>query len=106
MNRQQAPKVGGPSPWGRVQSVREVLPGVRTFSTASHGGAWVAPELRDQISPEGRAHGEKWAKGWGPGWFEEDCSCAFVVLAFNAYWPKEAKIAALQMIEALRRWNK
>lgn len=71
---------GSETPWGPVQTVEPVVPGVVNISTAGHGGYWCSParweellRLFPDINP--------WA---GPGWLEEDCDWAFAALT----WPE------------------
>ena len=64
------------SPWGQMDEVIFVLPGIDLVSTPSHGGARVTREAAMLLSPEARKCG--FHEG-GYLWFEEDC-CEQVVL--------------------------
>jgi hypothetical protein len=68
----QAPKVGSRCPFGKIDSVTNVAPGIWQVSTPSHGGYKVSSEYRKNMpSP------------WNTKlWFEEDCEWAIIV-AFN-----------------------
>jgi hypothetical protein len=73
MNTETATQHAAPkySPWGAIQQINELAPGIWSVSTASHGGIYVAPELYAKM-PEvlkGTAYS-------GGGWFEEDCDWA------------------------------
>jgi len=75
--------VGSPTPWGPVQHVHTIAPGVVQVMTESHGGIYVAP---DQLAKIPRAHQDfaaKWSKGWGPQWFEEDLAALAVLLVYG-----------------------
>lgn len=58
------------TPWGPAQRAREIIPGVRIYTTAGHGGMAVATDVaRKMLSPT--------ARSWAPAekgfhWFEED----------------------------------
>jgi hypothetical protein len=55
------PVPGSSSPWGRVQHVERLRPGVVFVSTPSHGGLWLSedaqPLMPDQLRPR---HGRAW----------------------------------------------
>lgn len=89
--------------WGGRQTRDCIAPGIWWVSTASHGGAWLAPERLAAMPEALRAVGE------GP-WFEEDCAWSAVALAFPAEfrawaakrnWTGDAVAAAL---DTLRNW--
>lgn len=68
------------SPWGSVQSQRELAPGIIQVSTAGHGGIWLSLERQVQLPA--------WAlevpSGYCPKpmWWEEDCEAMIVVYVF------------------------
>ena len=64
------------SPWGQVDEVVFIIPGIDLVSTPGHGGARVTREAAMLISPQARKCG--FHEG-GYLWFEEDC-CEQVVL--------------------------
>lgn len=77
------------TPWGRYQSVREVIPGVWRVSTAGHGGFWLTPERLAEMPAVLRegVHGEPGEMPFNvddqrAGWFEEDLEAFRVVLTF------------------------
>jgi hypothetical protein len=37
------------TPWGQVQEVRTIAPGISVLSTASHAGIYLSPEFNDQV---------------------------------------------------------
>ena len=64
------------SPWGEIDEVVFLVPGVDLVSTPSHGGARVTPEAARLLSPEARKCA---VRDGGFLWFEEDC-CEPMVL--------------------------
>lgn len=50
------PREGGRSPWGQIDHVEILAPGIAMVGTPSHGGIWLAPERRkDMPSAPNRA---------------------------------------------------
>lgn len=71
------------TPWGRAQYSCEYGPGLKFFSTSSHGGFCVSPDLMRRM-PD---HLRKIDPFCGsPGWYEEDCDWALVCLAFPQFF--------------------
>ncbi len=67
------PKDGDSSPWGGIQHVEVLAPGIAMVSTASHGGIWLAPERRkDMPRAPNRA------------WYEEDGESIRPLAAFKS----------------------
>ena len=64
------------SPWGEIDEVVFIIPGVDLVSTPSHGGARVTREAAILLSPEARKCA---IRDGGFLWFEEDC-CEPVLL--------------------------
>lgn len=91
-------KVGDSTPWGPAQTVREVGPGIELVTTSSHGGFYLDAahyKLINIMFPD-------WFPFCGqPGWFEEDCDAAIVVLAFPASFTPEEVGQARDMIRSL-----
>jgi hypothetical protein len=75
------------SPWGAVQTQKEIAPGIVSVSTSSHGGIFVSPELRDRLVIQDTAYSRD-------GWFEEDCDWSFVALSFPEHFGAEYLAAA------------
>lgn len=75
----RAPK----TPWGPAQGVYNIVPGVRWFHTAGHGGLMVSrPRADKSLTPAARKMGLFWG---GAFWYEEDN--AWAVVAFeNPEW--------------------
>lgn len=75
-----APTRGSGSPWGMVQTAREMHPGIYSVDTAEHGGIWISDkfaeiihnELPDLVTPYSTRK-----------WFEEDCDWAIPVLLLH-----------------------
>jgi len=62
----KAPK----TPWGPAQGVYNIIPGVRWFTTAGHGGLMVSPSVaRKMLTPAAVKLGDFWG---GAYWYEED----------------------------------
>ena len=78
------PTYGSPTPWGPVQHLAIIAPGIVEVATASHGGIWLSPDRLYVVSPDWRAYAAEWSKGWGDAWFEEDCAACAVI----AIWPE------------------
>lgn len=68
------------TPWGRAQHVTELGQGIKGVDTPGHGGIYVPDELLPRISEAGRRHAKRWSRS--ENWYEEDCSWAYVALAF------------------------
>jgi hypothetical protein len=78
----ERPSPGGPfappknSPWGEVDYCDALCPGVFLVSAASHGGAMVAKDMANVLSPAARKCG---LRQNGFLCFEEDCDEAIVL---------------------------
>lgn len=77
-------RVGDWSPWGRVDCVTHVAPGIQFVSTDRHGGYVVSRERLASMPEHLRRCSFNAAEG-APRYFEEDCSWCAVALA----WPEE-----------------
>ena len=73
------PKEGGSSPWGAIQDVSTILPGMWWVSTASHGGIKLSLERQQQIPATLRRPG----RDSGKSWYEEDCEWAVPYCVFE-----------------------
>ena len=62
------------SPWGMVQTQKDLAPGITSVTTASHGGIYVAPELLAKMPIKSTAYSQG-------GWFKEGCDPARVAVA-------------------------
>lgn len=82
------------TPWGAIHHSRMIQPGVWSFSTAGHGGMYVAPSLREHMPEQFRAFAP-WA---GEGWYEEDCDWAIVCLSFPNAFDGRSLHNALEML--------
>jgi hypothetical protein len=90
-----AKKLSISTPWGPAESAKAYGDGITFYSTASHGGFFVRPDLLDRIPSEWVQYGAQWSHGAGKGWFEEDCAWAAVALCFPERFSAEAlEIAA------------
>jgi hypothetical protein len=68
------------APWGVVESVEEIAPGIQWLTTAKHGGFRLSPEANTRIPTSLREH---------QGLYEEDCEWCKVVLWFPEYFAKD-----------------
>jgi hypothetical protein len=62
------------SPWGHVQSARDLTRGAWHVETSSHGGVYLPAELELGMPEIARAAAASMS---GPGWYEEDAYMAF-----------------------------
>lgn len=90
-------QVGGPSPWGPIESVMVIDSGICAVTTAGHGGIWVKDDKLREMPWELRCLKSKYAP---PGWYEEDCDWAIVVAAFPHLFSDADCHAALETIKA------
>ncbi len=101
---------GGSSPWGPIQSVEPILPGIVMVSTASHGGWWLSEERNRQVPAAWRQTDFVMRQ-----WFEEDCCWALAAITFAdeldalpsdyentlGHWWKRAKPSAERTVARL-----
>jgi hypothetical protein len=72
---------------------KQLMPGIISYSTPSHGGIHVDDELNQKIHEAWRADG---------GWYEEDCCWAIVAFHFpKAFTPEHHAMA----INTLKNWQ-
>jgi hypothetical protein len=81
------------SPWGPVDQVETLAPGLHDVGTASHGGFLLSPEMNARV-PE--------ALRLESGAYEEDCDWARVVVAFGAEYFSEDLMKRAR--ETLKSW--
>ncbi len=80
------------SPYGAIQTTRQIAPGLWSVSTASHGGIQVSPQRQGAMPEHLRL---------SRTWFEEDCEWALVALAFpNDFSPAHVADAILTVCNA------
>lgn len=87
------------SSWGAIQEAEEILPGIWSVSTASHGGLILSDE-RQEAMPE--------ALTIVGGFYEEDVNWSHVVLAFDAEFRTNSKLAAAYLDlarDCVRCWH-
>ncbi len=77
------PREGDQSPWGTIDGVTDILPGMWFVSTPSHGGIKLSPERQAQI-PEYLRTGKRSVPDTGKSWYEEDCEWAIPYAVFEA----------------------
>ena len=71
---EQTIKEGSHSPWGTVQEVYPVIPGMIFVSTAGHGGIKLSRQFNAKMPAYLRKPG---------GWYEEDCEWSLVFAVFE-----------------------
>lgn len=69
----EEPKVGSPSPWGRIDHTDNLADGIVQVGTPSHGGIHLAAALNAAMPEVFRSR---------DGWYEEDCEWALVALIY------------------------
>lgn len=93
------------SPWGQVDAQSELIPGVYSVMTPSHGGLLLSAERQKQfraVAPCFEVFDEQYGSQC---WLEEDCDCVMAYLA----WPDEATDVqlsdAVQMVRTVASWG-
>lgn len=71
-------KRGSRSPWGSIQGVEEIIPGMVNVDTPGHGGIHLDPPLQQRMP---KALRNTWAGG---PWYEEDCDWCKPFVVFEA----------------------
>ena len=99
------PKAGSRSPWGKIQDVNVLAPGIVSVETAGHGGTWLSPERRKALN---------WKKNFNNSatWWEEDSDWAVPfyffredIKAYNSAYPDmERNIQAA--IDTIKSYHK
>ena len=90
------------SPWGAVQDVTVLAEGIRSVTTASHGGIKLDAERQARMPENWRCEG---------GWYEEDCDWCLPFIIFHAdilaYGQPCAvnNILSSRHVEILRDWH-
>ena len=79
------------SPWGRVEHVQRIAPGIWMVDTAGHGGFFVAASRLKQMPIQST----RWSSG---GWFEEDRDAALVVHQWPELFTAEQALAAEKIV--------
>ena len=85
--------MGTNTPWGISDGQKTLLPGIISYSTPSHGGIHVKPELNKLIHLAWR-HDD--------GWYEEDLDWAIVAYHFpESFKPEDRAL----VISTLKNWK-
>lgn len=100
----RTPCIGGPSPWGPIQSMDEKAEGIVEVSTAGHGGVWLSYDRRAEMPEPLRTCPTFAASPNNPHgcWYEEDEDVVLVVLAFPKLWPAQVVWNIMQAPRFLR----
>ncbi len=91
------------SPWGPIETLRFIAPGIYTVSTPSHGGIHLSPTLNADMPDDMRS---------ANGWYEEDCKWSLVALKYPAPFqaqtgvdPRQPSKTAYEFaLECARHW--
>ena len=102
-----------PSPWGKVDYIFKIAPGVMWVGTPSHGGLLVGKKVaRDKLSAKAIecAFPGAWAQYIA---FEEDCAYALALyecpawdagLSFTAFPPRDPAERHEELRQIIERW--
>lgn len=85
------------TPWGQSQGCEKLKNGITFHSTASHGGYYVPDRLVTLMPLPLRKLGMIHPGTLGL-WFEEDCACCAVGVAFPGEFSQEVKEAAIRTL--------
>ena len=77
------------SPWGKIDSRRNISDDIIEVTTASHGGFGVTGKAMQNIIQTFPSVKESVGVKNGVNWFEEDCAYAFVILANKDCFPQK-----------------
>lgn len=80
------------TPWGIAQTVQTVAPGIKRYTTATHGGFFVSPKKNSQILSE--LKDQTFGKLGLQGWYEEDIDWAVVAITFPRYFDDQVILTA------------
>ncbi|AEQ50981.1 DUF7007 domain-containing protein [Pelagibacterium halotolerans] len=74
---------GNDSPWGNVESVEEIAPGIWWIETDYHGGVSLDEDRLSEVP-------QLWRDNLfaGDGWFEEDCDWVLAAALFPHAFPE------------------
>ena len=81
------------TPWGVSQGSERLKNGITYHTTAGHGGYLVPIKIVDKMPAHLRAIGLADYSGLGM-WFEQDCACCAVAIAFPSLFTEEEQEAA------------
>lgn len=72
------------TPWGKAEEINEIADGIVSYSTASHGGYFLATSRNSKVPLclKKSTFGQLGLDGW----YEEDCDWAIVVFTFPQYF--------------------
>lgn len=85
-----AVKVGGSSPWGKIQHVKQVADGVYSVSTAGHGGLKLDAKQNAKMPAALKVAG---------GWYEEDEAWSLVAIGLPEYFSDEVVAGAEKIVK-------
>ena len=84
-------------PWGIIQSAHEVLPGIWSVSTSSHGGLCLSAERTNHIPYPFLAAS---FNGEGIlGFFEEDCDMMIPMVVFEDEYRQHFKLRGYEQVQ-------
>lgn len=80
------------TPWGFADRQTELAPGIISYSTPSHGGIQLSPELNAKVPAHIKA--ATFNKLGEQGWYEEDVDWAIVAHFFPDAFDDQARMVA------------
>lgn len=92
------------TPWGESQDREDIAPGIIFYTTASHGGFRLNPEVNAKVPENYRKYAAAWSHGFfdgraeSVGWYEEDCAALTVVVTFPEHFPEADIVTAQKML--------
>ena len=81
------------TPWGPVEQAEQILPGIWSITTSSHGGLALSEQRQDAMPP---------ALQLAEGFYEEDCDWSLVYIAFEDEFCKTRKDYGPDFIQLAR----
>jgi hypothetical protein len=103
--KKSAQLIGQETPWGLAQSAEVITDGITLYSTASHGGYFVCPELNHRIPANFKR--STVCQNGVRGWYEEDCDWAMVVYFLKEYFKQAHFETATEALKVFFQdeWN-
>jgi len=74
------------TPWGKADHTEHVAKGITWYSTPSHGGFKLSPQMNAMV-PDYMRCGRDTERGW----YEEDCAWSIVATVFPQYFCEDER---------------
>ncbi len=88
----RTPKRPMGSPWGEVQTIRAIAPGIDYLTTAGHGGLYLDQERWKEL----HATFPMFKPFAGQGYLEEDCDYNYAVLCWPQFFSIDQRMLAVE----------